>query len=214
MNRQPALSAITLTIFLLLLTASGVHAGIGGPQGTYNMAYTGTEALTLLVVPDGSGPPLNEARLPFGGTADATITLQLRDANYDPIPYYPREDMWLESEDNGLIICAGGSIADTETDLNGETHWTNPLRGGGASEALTVVKVNGSLVELTSGVRLGFNSPDINGDLVVNLLDVALFAEDFFDHPVFSFRSDFYRDGQINIADLGVFAQAIGAVCP
>jgi hypothetical protein len=215
MNRHlTALSARILFISLLILTAPSAHAGIGGPQGTYYMAYSGPEALTLLIMPDGSGPTLDEARLPYGGTADATITLLLMDINYDPIPYYPREDIWLEAEDEGLIICTGGSIADTDTDINGETHWTNPLRGGGASEALTVVKVNGSLVELTSGVRLNFNSPDINGDLVVNLLDVALFAEDFFNHPLFSFRSDFYRDGQINIADLGVFAQAIGAACP
>jgi len=208
-------SARTAFLFCLMIFSSTfAHAGIGGPYGEYSMAYPGQEFLTLLVFPDGGGNQLDEARLPSGGTADATITLLLRDAYNDPIPNYPREDMWLESEDGGLVLCIGGTIADSDTDQLGMTRWLNPLRGGGYSQTRTAVKVNGAEPELTQGVRLNFNSPDINGDLIVNLLDVALFAEDFFNYPVFSFRSDFYRDGTINIADLGVFASAIGAHCP
>jgi hypothetical protein len=214
MGRKSFVILPTLTLCLLLWPGAGARAGIGGPYGEYYMAYTGPEFLTLVVAPDGSGPTLDQARLPSGGLADATITLILRDANWDPIPHYPREDLWLESEDQGLVICQGGTIADADTDLGGMTHWQNPLLGGGHSQALTVVKVNGSEPELTSGVRLNFNSPDINGDLVVNLSDVVLFSQDFFAHPEFSFRSDYFRDGQINLSDLAVFVQFYGGMCP
>jgi hypothetical protein len=61
-------------------------------------------------------------------------------------------------------------------------------------------------------VSLGYNSPDLNGDLVVNLTDLALFAGDFFGPYVL--RSDLYRDSQINLQDLAVFAQGFSASCP
>jgi hypothetical protein len=214
MNLHRNLARTAFLFYLVVFSATLAYSGIGGPYGEYSMAYPGQEFLTLLVHPDGGGNSLDEAKLPYGGIENATITLLLRDANYDPVPNYPREDMWLETEDDGLVTCQGGTIADTNTDQYGMTQWQNPLRGGGHSQALTVVKVNGAEPELTSGVRLNYNSPDINGDLVVNLLDVTLFAEDFFMSPVYSFRSDFYRDGLINIADLAIFSQAIGASCP
>jgi len=214
MNLHRNFARAAFLFCLMIFSSTFAHADIWGPYGEYSMAYPGQEFLTLLVLPDGGGNQLDEARLPSGGTADATITLLLRDAYNDPIPNYPREDMWLESEDGGLVLCQGGTIADSDTDQFGMTRWLNPLRGGGHSQTLTVVKVSGAEPELTQGVRLNFNSPDINEDLIVNLLDVALFAEDFFQYSVYSFRSDFYRDGTINLADLAVFAPAIGAHCP
>lgn len=214
MNPLRFSACLTACFCLLILGPSFSFAGIGGPYGNYYLAYPGSDFLTLLVRPDGEGNSLDEARQYNGDVQDATITLNLMDANYDPVPNYPREDMWLESEDNGLVRCLGGTIADADTDQLGMTQWQNPLRGGGYSEARTVVKVNGIEPELSNGVNLNFNSPDINGDLIVNLLDVALFAQDFFAYPDFSFRSDLYRDGQINLQDMAIFMQAIGAICP
>jgi len=212
MNR---LTLVFLTPFLFCLFAFpviSVQAGVGGPYGEYQMAYQGPEALTLLVVPDGSGGALNEASLPLGGTEDATITLFVFDTGYDPIALFPAEDMWLESEDNGLILCNEGSIADADTDIDGRTQWVDPLFGGGHSQALTVVKINGMTPELTSGVNLSFNSPDINGDLIVNLSDVPLFVRDYYSDN--DFRSDFHRDGIVNLSDLVPLVRAIGANCP
>ncbi len=197
---------------LCLPLATGVQAGVGGPYGEYSMEYQGTETLTLFVVPDGSGETFDRAFLPYGGQADATITLWLLDANYDPLPNFPREDMWLVSVDGGLIPCPAGSIADANTDSQGTTRWTQPLHAGGHSEGLTEVRVNGSMLESTTGVRLGFNSPDINGDLTVNLTDVQIFTTDFY--ADFDFRSDFHRDGSVNLSDLAEMAHAFGASCP
>jgi len=210
-------SCITLPAFLLCLfvipVTSAQTTDLIGPYGEYDMAYQGPETLTLFVVPDGRGDSFDQAYLPFGGTEDATITLLLMDAYWVPIANYPAEDMWLESEDNGLVPCMGGTIADANTGADGRTQWLNPLLGGGHSQALTVVLVNGAQLEMTAGVHLSFNSPDINGDRTVNLTDVQLFTEDIY-FSYYDFRSDFYRDGVVNLSDLGKMAEAIGANCP
>ena len=209
-------SCIFLTVFLLCLlvipAAYAESTGIGGPYGEYDMAYQGPETLTLLVVPDGSGNTFNQASLPFGGQADATITLLLKGADNDPIAHFPFEDMWLESRDAGLVPCRGGTTADANTDAAGITTWATPLHAGGHSQSLMDVIVNGSLLEMAPGLDLSFNSPDINGDLTVNLTDVQIFSGDFFDSD--DFRSDFHRDGDVNISDLAVMARALGAGCP
>jgi len=209
-------SCTPISVFILCLLVTPVTyaqtTGIGGPYGEYDMAYQGPETLTLFVVPDGSGDIFDQASLPYGGTADATITMTLMDASWLPVAAFPAEDMWLESEDDGLVQCVAGTIADANTDTDGKARWLEPLLAGGQSQALTVIKINGMLLELTSGVRLSFNSPDINGDLRVDLTDMQLFAVDFFSS--YDFRSDFHRDGIVNLSDIPPMALAIGVACP
>ena len=213
MIRRSCLFLIALLPCLLILPVTYAQTtDIGGPYGEYDMAYQGPETLTLFVVPDGSGDTFDQARLPYGGTEDATITVLIVDANWVPIASFPAEDIWLESEDNGLIPCNGGTIADANTGADGTTQWLDPVLGGGHSQALTVVLVNGALLELTSGVRLSLNSPDLNGDRSVNLTDVQLFTVDFYSGE--NFRSDFYRDGIVNLSDLAMLAPTVGAACP
>ncbi|MEN8007818.1 MAG: hypothetical protein ABFS42_12435, partial [Candidatus Krumholzibacteriota bacterium] len=150
-----------------------------------------------------------------GSTIDATITLHLRDPANNPVANYPAEDMWLESvADCHWCIrpCQGGAIADADTDANGQTTWTNPLRAGGYSQDLTVVMIAGSPLTSGPGLNIMHNSPDINGDGAVNLSDVSFFSADFFGG--YSFRSDFQYDGVVNLSDVSKIAQSIGASCP
>ena len=56
------------------------------------------------------------------------------------------------------------------------------------------------------------NSPDIDGNLIVNLGDLGLFADNFFGE--YDFRSDFYWDGVLNLSDVGRMATTFGEVCP
>ena len=208
---------ITIQIFLAALIClvvvfvTDAQAGIGQPYGEYSMAYQGSETLTLYVIPNGSGDTFDQAFLPYGGREDATITLFLKDAADQPIAFFPSEDMWLEPQDGELTVCPGGSIADSNTDALGMTQWQNPMLAGGHSEALTFVVVNGSTLP-ANGLPLSFNSPDINGDLIVNLTDVQIFTIDIYGQ--YDFRSDFHRDGFINISDLAELSYAIGANCP
>lgn len=204
---------MTLPVFCLsLLVSTYCLAGIPVLEGEYSTAYTGEEFLTLMVLPDGSGPSFDEAFLPTGGTEDATITLRIWDAGGVPIAHFPAEDMWLEARDGELALCQGGSVADANTDAAGATTWTSPLKAGGQSQALAEVIINGSTLDYAPGLKINFNSPDINGDLTVNLTDVQIFSADFFAADLF--RSDFYRDGVVNLSDLPPLAAAVGINCP
>ncbi len=206
-------SRLMVTAFFLLSPMIAT-AGIGPCDMSYaRIAYSGTETLALTVLPDGSGSAPAAARTPYGILADATITLYLRDCLDLPIADYPREDLWLESADGGLVLCPGGTIADVDTDAAGSTTWTTPLRGGGMSESLCLVMINGFAVINSGAFEVRFNSPDMNGDLLVNLSDVPVFVGDFYS-GFYHFRSDFSRDGTVNLSDIVTIAQAVGSSCP
>lgn len=199
-------------LFLLILSATIAQAD-WGPDPSYCdawMEYSGTETVSLFVNPDGSGRGLDNAMVVWNGNVDATVYCQLIGYSGNPIENFPAEDMWLEPGDGGLVTCALGACADTPTDVNGIATWVTPLHGGGHSQGLCYVMVNGAA--LFQGLNLQFNSADINGDLVVNLTDVSLFAENFF--TSYHYRSDFYYDGVINLSDVGMLASSLAASCP
>ena len=168
--------------------------------------------VTLLVVPDGSGALLTAAKGPGGVTVDATIHLRIQDPLGHPIVNLPRDDMWLGAVDGGLAVCALGSIADRATDTNGETVWTQRLRAGGWSTAGCQVYLNGMELAGPAGLNLRFVSPDIDGSLRVDLVDVVPFATDYF--GAYRFRSDFNGDGVVNLSDFIFMVPAIGRSCP
>jgi hypothetical protein len=165
-------------------------------------------------LPNGAGSAFTAAGI-VGGTIDATITVTLLDGGSVPVANYPSEDLWLETEDLSQeylwAACIGGTTADADTDVNGQTTWTTPLRAGGASESLTFVMVNGAA--LAGGLTLRHNSPDINGDGKVNLSDVPEFVGDYFGgtNP---FRTDLQYDGNVNLSDVVKVSQGLGAECP
>lgn len=93
-----------------------------------------------------------------------------------------------------------------------------PIFGGGHSE----IDENGNpissaVVHWGPGdcgahpIELYINSPDINGDQSVDLGDVGAFVIDYFGG--YNFRSDFFYDGVINLADVGIMGAALGARC-
>jgi len=103
------------------------------------------------------------------------------------------------------------------SDSEGWVTWTPDFQGGGhrgPDEAVYLELGMMSLcpnqhLELQEGVY--FNSPDISGDLKVNLADIQLFAGDFFGD--YDYRSDFNWDGVVNLSDIGFMAQAVGSAC-
>ncbi|MBK8167566.1 MAG: hypothetical protein IPK64_16600 [bacterium] len=202
------------TLFLLAGLAGPLAgtatASVGGPYYQVTWGLAAGNSATLLVVPDGTGNPLTAARNPFGQIVDATIHLQANDDS-GPLQGVPAADLWLGAEDEGLVLCAGGSTADHATDALGHTEWTRPLLAGGHSQAPCHVYVNGHGVQ--AGVlALKFNSPDIDGNLRVDLSDVARFAADFVGH--YAFRSDLIRDGSVNLSDIVEMNRALGRKCP
>ena len=176
------------------------------------IAYDGPGVPFLLVVPDGSGTPFTEALDEQGNVVDATITLYLRDPQGSPIANFPREDLWLETGDDVVVSCYWGLIADQHTDANGMTLWAIPPVAGGYSQGPIFVMVNGTALTSNPGLPLRITSPDINGDLVINLQDLAILASDYFSD--YNFRSDLNGDSYLNLSDIYIFAQHLGAHCP
>jgi len=206
---------ISLVLLTYLLAALPCYADAIIPDlelSEATIAYGGPGVPSLLVVPDRSGRPFTQAFDEDGNLVDATITLIVRDPVGVPFVNYPSEDLWLETDDDGLVSCTYGLVADQNTDANGMTFWVDPPAAGCYSEGPVVVMINGSQLASNAGLPLQFNSPDINGDHLVNIADVAIFAGDYFGS--YHFRSDFRRDGVINLTDLAIFAQAMGANCP
>lgn len=169
--------------------------------------------------PNGSGDSLHMARMYGGGLMDATITLTLVDSNSNPVAGYPAEDIWLDVLDPGVgdyIPCPAGNIADGPTNSAGQTTFSNSLRAGGSGSGSRVMIGTWPTpefpLEFPGGDLFHFNSPDINGDLQVNLSDIAIFAGDYY--GAYNYRSDFFWDGILNLSDIAFVAQGVGAQCP
>jgi hypothetical protein len=209
--------AFLITLLTAALLASGVRAcgDLGIPdlgQSVVTWRLGAGESAVLLVLPDGTGAPFTAAHRPDGVLVDATILLTVIDGCGDPVAFFPREDIWLESADLGLVLCAGGSTADRNTDQYGRTDWTQPLRAGGHSQAGCRVLINGMPVISGTPLPLHFNSPDLNGDRAVSLADVPRFAAAYF--GPYQFVADLHADGTVNLTDIGVLARTVGAHCP
>lgn len=182
----------------------------------------GDETASIFILPDGSGPALTEAQLLGQGVSiDATIVITLITLEGDPIPNFPHEDVWLDAEDEQQFFCPLGFCADSNSTANGEMTFSTPLAGGGWHNAPTHVYVNGNPAYDPTDypwywahppVSLHFNSADISGDGLVDLMDVGLFAGDFFNE--YHYRSDLFCDGELNLADVSSLALGIGAICP
>ena len=181
------------------------------PDLTLSTATTGaTETVSVLSTPDGSGDPLSNVYVFGGGRTDGTVTLTLVDAASTPIFNYAFEDLWIESDTPDIALCPGGSVADANTDVNGQTTFSNSLLSGGNGVGLVVMVAGEPLLQ--APLNYLFNSPDMNLDLVVNLTDIVLFAQVYFggyDHS-----ADYYYDGVINLSDIVLLAQGSGDACP
>jgi hypothetical protein len=176
--------------------------------------------VSVYTLPDGSGDSLSNAWHWDGVPGhppvriDATITYTLF-AYGDPVFGYPREDMWLVTSLGGLVLCPAGSIADANTNQMGQTTFSQAVRGGGATDPnggeVCLVMVSGMVCPL-EGLDIQFNSPDINGDLTVNLTDVVLFAGDY--GGAYDYAADFYWDGVVNLSDAVYLAWGLQVSCP
>lgn len=207
------MKVLSFIVLVLIAVPGFALAGVPDLNHSYaECAYDGPGMAHIVVLPDGSGDAFDEALDPEGNTVDATLTLTVLDGAYDPIVYFPFEDMWLEALDGGMVSCPGGTCADFSTDMNGMTEWVNPLKAGGYSEAGLVIMISGSPIMDPPVLPISVNSPDITGDGEVTLADLAEFATNYFQG--YHFRSDFHRDGMLNLSDLAWMAMGMGAICP
>jgi hypothetical protein len=210
LTKSRAVFAIILVMGMTMAAAADAQnldcatASTAAPAGVIPVLYN---------LPNGSGAPFTQAGS-AAGLVDATITLTLRTDACVPVVNFTATDMWLEKQvvagTGNFVACTLGTTADANTDADGVTTWTAPLRAGGWSTSGTMVVVNGAAVP-GAPLNLRHNSADLNGDEVANLADIPLFASDYF--GPYAFRSDLWFDGVVNLSDIPRLAEGIGASC-
>jgi len=200
MNKR-LLGLIAAAVLVLGMTSLAM-AGIPDPTQSTASSATGCFDMT----PGGTGTTL--------GNEGLTISVTVVDGGNIPIPGYPFQDIWWDDNGNGdLALCQGGTVADANTNGSGFTTISGGAAGGGWTQAGLRVYLAGVPVTGSPALGIEVNSPDINGDITVNLADLGDFATDFND-PAYNFRSDFTCDGSENLADVGDFAVANAQSCP
>jgi hypothetical protein len=191
-------AAIALAFAAVTVAIAGAADFPSHSLSTATIAGAGT----LMITPARSGETLGDLGL--------TVTVTLVDAVGQPWPNYPAADVWLDSElPSDVALCANGSIGDSNSDANGVMIFSGAVAGGGATARTNVYFVNTAL--LGPPLPIAFNSPDINGDLVVDLSDFGLFGQDFGSDV---FRSDLVHDGLVDLADFSRFGSSFGERCP
>jgi hypothetical protein len=205
-------SCALFAVMLLLASAVAASAQITPPWPQFEVWMDGPGG-HVWVTPAGTGPSLAQAHALGPGLVDATIHLEITDTNGDPIFGYPYEDMWIEGQGPGFAFCIGGTVADADTDTDGRTTFAGPFAAGGQilPPDQPVVVVAGAPVPNTD-LPLTVNSPDVNGDLHVDLADIALFIQAI--GEPYDLRFDFDLSGGVDLTDVAIFASAIGQECP
>lgn len=210
--RHGHFSVLALLIILALSTMA--LAQVPDPI-MCNATSANSQPVSVYMLPNGGGWPLTNTMLLGGDRTDATITLTLLDEAWNPITNFPAEDMFLVTCCD-LAPCWVGTIADGNTNAQGQTTFSNPLMAGGWGSGAQVMIGTWPTpefpVEISGWGSFQFNSPDITSDSLVNLSDIAAFAGDFF--GAYHYRCDFYWDGVLNLSDVALLAQGIGAACP
>lgn len=185
----------------------------------------GPTAVSMFLVPNGTGTQLANCFAPGGVPINALIGVTLNDAAGSPVPNVPASFVRLEEMQSPLVWCANSwyppplhapNLADMPSNAAGQTQFSLSYHGGGWVQGPTMVWVleaTGAWMPIPTPVNVSFNSPDINGDLAVNLTDVGIFSVDFYG-AVYMYRSDFNFDGVINLTDVSMLAPNLGANCP
>ena len=171
-----------------------------------------TAPVSVCVWPDGRPAVVH---LAGGIPTDAVLRIRVIDLDLQPVPGVALADLaWFDGSGPGAV-CADPRAGP----VTGADGWVAvPFRGGGhrtadeASPALLTLNACPQL-ELRIPTPIHFNSPDISGDLRVDLSHVPLFARDYYEGRG-AYRSDFDWDGQVNLSDLVVLAGALGVQCP
>jgi hypothetical protein len=199
---KPRLAVVTALILISLLITPPISLGqivdLCGSTAT-------TAGGCLLVCPEGDGFNLSSV----GATISVTVIYQ-----GDPVPNIPAADFWLIGCDplDEMVLCGGSAScsADAPTDSQGQTTIGGPIIAGGCAESLAVVvqgivlydpEACASLLCLPIKVR----SPDLDGNLVVDLTDLARFSQAFYPQP-YQACADFNCDQTVDIQDLAMFA--------
>jgi hypothetical protein len=186
------LSLIAAALLCWQIMPADVNSGVVYPDSCTSASAGGC----LLVCPQGDGPTL--------GDAGATISVTVRDNTGTPLVGILATDFWLEGCTGGNCLCGGSGCidADAATDGTGSTTISDAWAAGGYDTGVKVVCQGVLLNQCLAVVAV---SPDINCDLLVDVIDLSTFALTYGigGNPA----CDYNCDGNQDIVDFSLFAQ-------
>lgn len=175
-------------------TSCGCQAA--GPSGTP----------TVLVCPQGDGPSLADA--------GAVITLVYTDTEGTPVPGLGPATL-VGGCSGGIALCGPHLTSDGVTDATGTTTVSGVIAAGGRDVEIqwSVGNIPEPLCLLQFAV-VNLVSPDINGDLAVDVVDFSIFANGYSSPPkAYDARLDYNGDAAVDLLDFALFAQHFGHRC-
>lgn len=198
-----------VTLILVLLVPAVVFGEVPDINNC-DISTRATEDVSVMICPACDGYAFSAAQTFGGATMDATIEVYIRNNAGQPLDGISAGDIWLD--DASLFFCTDGNIADFDTDTNGYTEFDMPVCGGGCTLDFALGGyLAGTPFNENPLPYLQFNSPDFNGDLVVDLIDLSGFAAAYFVPATYCF--DYYWDGLMTLQDLALFSQHYGDEC-
>jgi hypothetical protein len=178
--------------------------GTAFPVDPTHSTATGGMATTILTCPARDGPSL--------ASGGATIQVRVRDVAGNLVTGFPSADIWLSIEaGDAVAFCPPRFTADHDTDASGQTTISGTPAAGGCSQAGLRVMLAGQPITGSPPLPISVNSPDMTGDLRVNLGDIGPFSAAL--NGAYIFCADFYRDNVINLVDVSIMSQHLGHVC-
>lgn len=201
-------------VFLSLIAAAllcwqFMPAGVDNANSgiVYSCSSTAAGAgCCYLICPQGDGRRLDD--IP---ECAAIISLHAADITGAPIPGIIANDIWLVGCTGGLCLCGGsGSInADSATSafagVAGNTTISGDLAAGGCDSGFNVV-IQGVIVGCPpTCLPYTVISPDINCDLLVDIIDLAIFSPVYLGTSPYTYCMDFDCSGGIDIVDFAIF---------
>ena len=222
------LAALCLLTASLLLIQGIAFAGIVDPcASSCVIVATGTGTPNgagdwpLFVCPQGDTDTFDDQ---LGGLASGNgyvISVTVIDDLGFPIPNISGADFWMVDCDplNNASLCGGAasSGADSLTNASGTTTMggLGGLSGGGCADGMSVIVQGFALLDPAVAcsqdkcLPINLRSPDLNGSLIVDLVDLSLFAAAF-PPQAFGTCADFDINGIVNLQDLSRFAFHFG----
>jgi hypothetical protein len=156
----------------------------------------------VLICPQGDGDQLVDK--------NATITVVVRDGAGIGIEGVLASDFYLVDCDpiRDMVLCGGSSSSDADapTDATGSTQMIGDIAAGGCANGLSVI-VQGFTIGCPAicMTNIWVKSPDINGDLLVNIQDFSLFGQQYPPQPFTDTCVDYNCDGIVNLQDFSLF---------
>jgi len=227
MNRSLRLLVVALSFAAAVTLCGAGNTAAQGPVAQNSMAFLATPGLpdvSMFLVPDGTGSPFSNCFQRGGNQVTAQIIVTLLDASFMPVPNWPATNVRLEHSLSPLIWCPNifypppnhaPNLADGPTNAAGQTTFTMSYHGGGWVVGPTfvwVLEASGTWAQIPVPLNVAYNSGDINGDLVINLVDVGIFAAIFY--GPYHYKADFNFDHLVNLIDVAMLAGVYGASCP